>query len=110
MRLLGVLAIVTPVMIGILLLNDPNLTASWVVDGYRRPVAAIMAITISVSSMAVVSYVMMRIRFGRMVTAAERIAAGDYTVSVPTAGGGLEARLGVAINGISASLADTYDR
>ena len=45
-----------------------------------------------------------------MVKAAEKIAAGDYTVEVPTTGGGLEARLGVAINGISASLADTYDR
>jgi diguanylate cyclase (GGDEF)-like protein len=110
MRLLGVLAIVTPVMIGILLLNDPNLTASWVVEGSRRPVAAIMAITLSVASMAVVSYVMTRIRFGRLVKAAEQIAAGDYTVVVPTTDGGLEARLGVAINGISASLAETYDR
>ena len=33
MRLLGVLAIVAPIMIGILLVYDPNLTASWVVEG-----------------------------------------------------------------------------
>ena len=109
-RLLGILAIVTPVMIGVLLLYDPNLTASWVVEGYRTTVAGIMAITLGVASTAVLSWLIMRIRFGRLVKAAEKIAAGDYTVTVPTEGGGLEARLGVAINGISTSLADTHDR
>jgi diguanylate cyclase (GGDEF)-like protein len=110
MRLLGVLAIVAPVMIGILLLYDPDMTASWVVEGYRSIVTAIMAITLGVATAAVISWLIMRIRFGRLVRAAERIAGGDYTVAVPTDGGGLEARLGIAINGISASLADTYDR
>jgi diguanylate cyclase (GGDEF)-like protein len=110
MRLLGVLAILAPVMIGILLLLDPNVTASWAIEVYRPAVAGIMAITLGVSSTAVLSWLIMRIRFGRLVKAAEKIAAGDYTVEVPTDGGGLEARLGIAINGISTSLADTYDR
>jgi diguanylate cyclase (GGDEF)-like protein len=110
MRLLGVLAIVAPIMIGILLVYDPNLTASWVVEGKRSDVAALMAITLATASTAVLSWLIERIRFGRMVKAAEKIAAGDYTVEVPTSGGGLEERLGVAINAISASLADTYDR
>ena len=110
MRLLGILAIVAPVMIGILLLYDPNVTASWVVEGYRATVAGIMAITLGVASTAVLSWLMMRIRFGRLVKAAEKIAAGDYTVAVPTQRGGLEARLGAAINVISTSLADTHDR
>ena len=110
MRLLGVLAIVAPIMIGILLLYDPNLTAPWVVEGKRSDVASLMAITLAAASTAVLSWIIERIRFGRLVKAAEKIAAGDYTVEVPTAGGGLEARLGIAINGISTSLADTYDR
>ena len=110
MRLLGVLAIVAPIMIGILLLYDPNLTAPWVVEGKRSDVASLMAITLAAASTAVLSWIIERIRFGRLVKAAERIAAGDYTIEVPTAGGGLEARLGIAINGISTSLADTYDR
>ena len=42
--------------------------------------------------------------------AAERIAAGDYTVAVPTAAAASRAGSRGAINGISASLADTYDR
>ena len=110
MRLLGVLAIVAPIMIGILLVYDPNLTAPWVVEGKRSDVAALMAITLGAASTAVLSWLIERIRFGRLVKAAEKIAAGDYTVEVPTTGGGLEARLGIAINGISASLADTHDR
>jgi diguanylate cyclase (GGDEF)-like protein len=110
MRLLGVLAIVAPVMIGMVLLFDPNLTASWVAEGDRADVSAIMAVTLGVASTAVVSWLILRIRFGRLVKAAEKIAAGDYTVEVVTAGGGLEARLGAAINEISASLADTHDR
>ena len=110
MRLLGVLAIVAPIMIGILLVYDPNLTAPWVVEGKRSDVAALMAITLAAASTAVLSWLIERIRFGRMVKAAEKIAAGDYTVEVPTSGGGLEERLGIAINAISASLADTHDR
>ena len=58
-----------------------------------------MAITLAAASTAVLSWLIERIRFGRMVKAAEKIAAGDYTVEVPTSGGGLEERLGVAING-----------
>src|SRR4029453_10000872 len=103
MRLLGVLAIVAPVMIGILLLVDPDVTASWAIEAYRPAVAGIMAITIGVASTAVLSWLILRIRFGRLVKAAEKIAAGDYTVEVPTDGGGLEARLGAAIHGISTS-------
>ena len=80
MRLLGVLAIVAPIMIGILLVYDPNLTASWVVEGKRSDVAALMAITLATASTAVLSWLIERIRIGRMVKAAEKIAAGDYTV------------------------------
>ena len=52
MRLLGVLAIVAPVMIGILLVYDPNVTAPWVVEGTRSDVAALMAITLGAASTA----------------------------------------------------------
>ncbi|MEP6639178.1 MAG: diguanylate cyclase, partial [Chloroflexota bacterium] len=110
MRLLGILAIMAPSMVGILLLSDPELTASWVEHGDRSIVAAITAVIIGVAMTAAICWIIMRIRFGRLVKAAEQIAAGDYTIAVSTRGGGLETRLGVAINGISTSLADTYDR
>ena len=51
------------------------------------------AATIGVSLTAGATYLLLRIRFGRLVKAAERIAAGDYTTTVKARGGGLEARL-----------------
>src|SRR6185503_3729171 len=107
MRLLGVLALVTPVMVGILLLSDPELSASWVEAGYRPIVAAV---SIGVALTSLICWTIVRIRYGRLTKAAERIAAGDYAIVVSERGGGLEARLARAINGIAASLADTHDR
>jgi diguanylate cyclase (GGDEF)-like protein len=110
MRLLGVLALVAPVAVGTLLLTNPGLTASWVEDGYRSIVAAVTALTIGVAFTSLLSWIIVRLRYGHLVNAAEKIAKGDYTVAVSTRGGGLETRLGNAINGISASLAETHDR
>jgi diguanylate cyclase (GGDEF)-like protein len=101
---------VAPAAVGILFLTNPALTASWVDDGSRGTVTAVTAVVMGVALTAVFSWIIARLRFGRLVKAAEKIAAGDYTITVPSRGGGLESRLGVAINGISASLADTYDR
>jgi len=110
MRLLGVLALVAPVMVGILFLSNPELTASWVDDGSRSIVAAVTALTIGVAMTSLIAWTIVRIRYGRLVKAAEQIAGGDYSITVSESGGGLETRLGAAINLISASLADTYDR
>ena len=52
----------------------------------------------------------MRIRLGRLVKAAERIAAGDYAVTVQARGSGLEGRLARRVNGVAAALAETHDR
>jgi diguanylate cyclase (GGDEF)-like protein len=109
-RLLGILALVAPVAVALLLVADPGLTAYWVGDGSRSMVAAVTAVTIGVAMTSALAWLMVLLRFGRLVKAAELIAKGDYTVAVPTSGGGLETRLAVAINGISTALADTYDR
>jgi diguanylate cyclase (GGDEF)-like protein len=109
-RLLGILALVTPVAVGTLFLTNPALTSAWVVDGDHSIVAAIAALIIGVALTALLSVVIFHLRFARLVKAAEQIAAGDYTIVVSTRGGGLEARLGLAINGISTALADTHDR
>ena len=111
MRLLGVLAIVAPVMIGILFSDDPRLTASWVVDGSRSVVAAIMAITLGVAHdrrprLDDRAHPLRAPGQGRR---EDRRRATTPSRSRPR-GGGLEARLGDAINAISASLADTHDR
>ncbi len=109
MRLLGIVALAAPVAIAILFLIDPTLTASWVDDGSRSEIATATAVAIGVALTAIVSWVLVRLRFGRLVGAAERIAAGNYTVEVSPRGGGLDGRLATAINGISASLADSHE-
>ena len=109
-RLFGVLALAAPVAVGLLFLTTPDLTASWVDDGVRSVVAAFAAATVGVALTSAAFWVLMHLRFRRLVDAAERIAAGDYSVSVSSGGRGLESRLGKAINGIAASLADTHDR
>ncbi|HEY6013023.1 MAG TPA: diguanylate cyclase [Candidatus Limnocylindrales bacterium] len=110
MRLLGFLALAAPVVLGILLLDQPA-TLSWLGDNERSILAALAVATIGVCLTIGVMQVWTNVRLRRLVKAAERIADGDYTVGVSTnANGRLERRLASAINRISVSLADTYDR
>ena len=110
MRLLGFLALATPVVLGILLLGQPA-TFSWLGDSERSVVAALAAATIGVCLTTGFVQLRANLRLRRLVKAAEKIAGGDYTVEVSTrGGGGLVTRLASAINRISASLADTHDR
>ena len=109
MRLLGVLALSAPVVLGILLLAEPEVLISWVDEGMLSVVAAVAAGTIGVSLTALVVAAHFRFRFNNLVKAAERIAAGDYTTQVPTRARGLEGRLAAAVNDISGALADTHE-
>jgi diguanylate cyclase (GGDEF)-like protein len=109
LRLLGVLALAAPVALGILFISNPELATEWSNEVSRSVIAAIAAATIGVSLTAGVTYLLLRIRFGRLVKAAERIAAGDYSTSVKARGGGLEGRLGRAINGISVAMTESKD-
>ncbi|MFL5670126.1 MAG: diguanylate cyclase [Chloroflexota bacterium] len=110
MRMLGGLALVAVAAVGALFLRDPSLFASWVGEGSQSQAAAASAVLVGVAATATAAWIFVRLRFGRLVTAAERIAAGDYTIEVPDTGGGLDGRFATAVNAISASLADTYDR
>ncbi len=109
MRLFGVLALAAAVALGILILSVPQVAAEWTNEASRSVIAAVAAATIGVSLTAGATYLLLRIRFGRLVKAAERIAAGDYTTSVKARGTGLEGRLGRAINGISVALTESND-
>jgi diguanylate cyclase (GGDEF)-like protein/putative nucleotidyltransferase with HDIG domain len=110
MRLLGFLALATPVVLGILLLALLQDRLSGFGDSERSVIAALAAATIGVCLTTGVYQLRTNIRLRRLVKAAEKIADGDYTVGVSAHGGGLETRLAGAINRISASLADTHDR
>ena len=110
MRLLGILALAAVAAVGVLFLTDPSLSTVVGRDGSRSLTAAAAAVLVGVAATAIGAWILVRLRFGRLVGAAERIAAGDYTIEVSATGGGLDGRLATAINTISASLADTHDR
>ncbi|HYH92291.1 MAG TPA: diguanylate cyclase, partial [Candidatus Saccharimonadales bacterium] len=109
MRLLGVLALAAPVAVGLLLLAAPDALLSWIDEGTRSLVAALVAATIGVSLTAILVAAHFRYRFVRLTRAAERIAAGDYATSIDLRGSGLEARLAAAISAIGGALADTHE-
>jgi diguanylate cyclase (GGDEF)-like protein/putative nucleotidyltransferase with HDIG domain len=109
MRLLGVLALAAPVAVGLLLIAVPELTASWLEEGLRSVLAAVVAGLVGVSLTAIVVAAHFRYRFVRLSKAAERIAAGDFTTRLDVRGSGLEARLAQAINGTAIALGETHE-
>ena len=109
-RLLGVFVLVAPLVVGIALLANVEPLATWIDPGSRPLVAIGVAMAIGAAATAGLAWIFIQVRFGRLIGAAEQIADGDYSVVVSTAGGGLQGRLGAAINGISTAFADTHDR
>jgi diguanylate cyclase (GGDEF)-like protein len=109
-RLYGILALAAAVGIGILLMFAPASLAPWVDDGFRPIFTALVAGGVGVALTSILVRAHLRYRFDRLVKAAERIAAGDYTAYVRPRGTGLEARLAHAVNDIAAALVDTHDR
>jgi diguanylate cyclase (GGDEF)-like protein len=110
MRLLGVLALATPLAFGILLLAAPGAFAPQVDEGSRLMLAALGAAISGVCLTAILVAGYFRYRFSELVRAAEKIAAGDYTTTVVPRPHGLDGRLSRAVNDIAGALADTHDR
>jgi diguanylate cyclase (GGDEF)-like protein len=109
-RLYGILAVGAVVGIGILLMFAPESLAPWVDLGVRPVITALVAAGLGVVLTSILVRAHQAYRFGRLVKAAERIAAGDYTAYVAPRGTGLESRLAQAVNEIAAALVDTHDR
>lgn len=110
MRLLGVLALAAPFALGTLFLLMPELAESLVDGQTRLAVASVAAAIAGVTMTAGALYLHSQVKLRRLVKATERIAAGDYTVTVSARGTGLDGRLARSINSISSALADTYDK
>ncbi len=109
-RLYGILAVGAVVGIEILLMFAPESLAPWVDLGVRPVISALAAAGLGVVLTSILVRAHQAYRFGRLVKAAERIAAGDYTAYVAPRGTGLESRLANAVNEIAAALVDTHDR
>jgi diguanylate cyclase (GGDEF)-like protein len=110
MRLLGVLGLVAPATAIVLLTVVPGSIVSWFDEGLRSVIAAVAAAMFGVALTSILLFVHVRFKFARLVSAAEKIAGGDFSIQVAEGGSGLESRLSVAVNGIARSLAETNDR
>jgi len=104
MRLLGGLGLLAPAVLAGLYLAAPSVLISWIDEGSQSVLAAVAAGTIGVSVASVVALGIVWLRFRGLIRAAERIAAGDPEVAVKVPGGGLERRLAIAVNGVSAAM------
>jgi diguanylate cyclase (GGDEF)-like protein len=109
MRLLGALGLLAPVAFVSLWIGMPSAFNSWVDDGARSVLAAFAGGVLGVSLTAGLVFLYVRLRFRRLINAAERLAAGQLDVDLRTKPGdhGLEGRLGRAIDAISVALAET---
>jgi diguanylate cyclase (GGDEF)-like protein len=110
MRPVAALALAALVTAGALLGWMPGFVAPWADALERLTAVAIAGAIVGAALSTVVLFALVRLRLGRLVRAAERIADGDYTIAVTAGGGGLDTRLARVINRLAESLADTHDR
>jgi len=109
-RLFGVLALAAVFAVGTLFLVVPDLAESITGDQTLLAISSVAAAIAGIALTAGVLYLRSQFKLRGLVAATERIAKGDYTVTVAARGGGLDGRLARSINSISLALADTHDR
>src|SRR5688572_24197150 len=109
MRLLGGLGLLAPICLLVVWIAVPGTIDSWTNEGSRSILAAIVAGTMGVSLTAGLVFMYIRLRLGRLLRAAERLAAGELDVAIgsTTKMRGLEGRLARAIDAISVALSET---
>jgi len=109
MRLLGALGLLGPVAFVSLWIAMPAAFQLWVDDGSRSIVASIAAGSLGVSLTAGLVFLYVRLRFRRLINAAEGLAGGRLDIDLGTKPGahGLEGRLGRAIDAIAVALVET---
>ena len=106
-RALGWLGLLTPIaLLALLALVGPGGHASL---AGMQPAALLVAALLGASATAVVTSIWIRGRVIPVVTAAERLAAGDLATTVPAHGSGLDNRLARAVAQLGATLATTHD-
>ena len=89
MRAIGLLGVAALVLVGLIPVVAPGLIPSWLgaIDGWPLVVNGVV---IGAAFSASALYLLVRFRFGRLVEAAEKIAEGDYTITVRSAAASLQ--------------------
>ena len=106
-RALGWLGLLTPIaLLALVALVGPGGHASL---AGMQPTTLLVAALLGASATAVVTSIWIRGRVIPVVTAAERLAAGDLATTVPAHGSGLDNRLARAVAQLGATIATTHD-
>src|SRR5439155_25746529 len=106
MRLLAGLGLLSPFAIAALVAASQTSARPSLTDAERNAAVPSLAVVAGVTSTALVAWLYFRLWFGRIVKAAEKIAAGELEVRISGRGRGLSGRLAEAINGIASSMAE----
>ncbi|MFL5777359.1 MAG: diguanylate cyclase [Chloroflexota bacterium] len=108
-RVLGVLGLVVLVATIVVVTASDSILLWWD-QGGRAVVAAAGAglVGVTLTSLLALSY--LRFKMSRLVSAAERLATGDYRVTVNGTDHLLEGRLARAINQLAKTLEETHDK
>jgi len=109
MRLLAGLGLLSPLAIVVLIVGTQSTMAVQIGESREDLLIMGSALAVGIGVTSLVTWLYLRLWFGRLVVAAERMAQGDLEVRVGERGGGLDGRLASAINGIAVSMAETHD-
>ena len=107
-RLAAAVALVASVGLA-LFLAQPGAAGAWLDRAQGSLVTALAAAVLGVILTLILVLGYVRMRYNRIVVAAERIANGDLGVEVRVPRVGLEARLARAVNGVSAAMTATRE-
>jgi len=106
MRLLAGLGFLSPFVLAALGLGmQSGFFARYGEDGVHLALVGLGALT-GLTTTSLVIWLYMRLWFGRLIRATEKIAEGNLDVRVMERGGGLDGRLAKAINGIASLVAE----
>ena len=106
-RALGGLGLLSPLaFVALVLLVQPGGRAP--LDGFELT-AVLAAVVLGGSVTAAVASIWIRARVIPVVSAAERLAAGEFTTAVPVRGPGIDGRLARAVAQLGATLSVTHD-
>jgi diguanylate cyclase (GGDEF)-like protein len=109
MRLLAGLGLLSPLAVAALIIGWQSPVPPTIDPEKWQLSLTLLVGVVGVTSTSLATWLYLRIWFGRLVRAAEKIAEGQVAVRVSERGGGLDGRLAAAINGIAISMAEKLD-
>lgn len=108
-RLIGGLGVLCPAVLGIVASWTYTSAGPALDEPSRLALVAVAASSLSLAIGGILAWLVVRIRFGRLVRTAERIAGGDFMQEVRPGGADLPGRLATSLARIVGALRETHE-